>query len=796
MDVGDRGLLAIELAPDFPAEPYLYALYTYDHVLDEPLRPTPAWEDSDGLGEPCDPAGAEGVDSCPVSGRLVRIAVEEDHAGSEQVMLEGWCQQDSSHSIGDLGFGPEGALFVSGGEGASFVDVDYGQYGWPHANQCGDPPGEGGALRAQDARTPADPTGLSGALLRIDPETTDGWVGNPMAGSSDANLGRIIAYGLRNPYRFAVDGATGSVFVANVGWGDEEEIDQVPIGAGTAYNSGWPCYEGDAPQPAYASAEIGPCQELYEDPGSTSLPFFFYDHAGSIAPGEECPTYNGSAVAGLAIYHGGQYPARYDGALFFADTVRGCMYVMRAGEDGDPDPSEVEPFLTDASPYPGVDLIEGPEGDLYYASLESPEEGLGGIHRISFDSKAPEAKLTADQTSGPAPLEVTFDAGGSTPSEESGPAGELEFEWDLDGNGSFETDSGTSATETETYEGSENVTVSIRVTDKGTGVSGVAELTLYPDDESPEVEIDNPVPGLTWGVGQEIGFDGGALEFGGAAIPWERLYWKTRILHCPFGEGCHRHPLRVFPATSYGTVVAPEHDYPSSIEVSLTATDKRGLTATQTVAVAARPVTIELASEPPGIDLTAGSRNDPAPFSLEAVEDSTITLSAPATATVGGVQYAFREWSDGGARVHSLSARESAGYTAVYGLAEPEPGSQPGQVGAPPAAEGPESSAPGAGTPAVPRPRFEKHPSRRTHRRTARFVFGATSASGVTFHCRLGGHKPWACRSPLVLRHLRVGRHKLRIWVSAEDGRRGRARVFGWRVLPRHHASRVAHRRG
>ena len=62
-------------------------------------------------------------------------------AGSERVIIEDWCQQFTRHSIGDLAFGPDGALDVSGGDGASFNYVDHGQTGKP----CGDPMGGAGS---------------------------------------------------------------------------------------------------------------------------------------------------------------------------------------------------------------------------------------------------------------------------------------------------------------------------------------------------------------------------------------------------------------------------------------------------------------------------------------------------------------------------------------------------------------------------------------------------------------------------------------------------------------------------
>ena len=65
--------------------------------------------------------------------------------GSEQVLINDWCQQFPSHSVGTLLFGRDGYLYVTGGDGASFNNVDYGQYGANYAgdqaNPCGDPPG-------------------------------------------------------------------------------------------------------------------------------------------------------------------------------------------------------------------------------------------------------------------------------------------------------------------------------------------------------------------------------------------------------------------------------------------------------------------------------------------------------------------------------------------------------------------------------------------------------------------------------------------------------------------------------
>ncbi|MGH2475769.1 MAG: PQQ-dependent sugar dehydrogenase, partial [Candidatus Limnocylindrales bacterium] len=171
----DRGLLGLALPPSFPTNPWVYVLYTFDAAIG---GTAPRWGSVGGTSDGCPTPPGPTADGCVVAGRLSRLqASGNTMTGSEQVLIEGWCQQYPSHSIGSMAFGADGALYVSGGDGASFNFVDYGQDGSP-VNPCGDPPGgvggsmapptaEGGALRSQDVRTPGDPTGLNGAILRV-----------------------------------------------------------------------------------------------------------------------------------------------------------------------------------------------------------------------------------------------------------------------------------------------------------------------------------------------------------------------------------------------------------------------------------------------------------------------------------------------------------------------------------------------------------------------------------------------------------------------------------------------------
>jgi glucose/arabinose dehydrogenase len=223
----DRGLLGLALDPHFPANPHVYVLYAHDAAIG---GAAPRWGAPGATSDGCPTPPGPTADGCVVSGRVSRLTASGNSmVGIEQVLIEDWCQQYPSHSIGSLDFGPGGALYVSGGDGASFNFVDWGQDGNP-LNPCGDPPGgvgaaltpptaEGGALRSQDLRTPAsDPTSLDGALLRVDPATGAALPDNPNAASGDPNARRIVAYGMRNPFRFAVHPGTGDIWLGDVGW--------------------------------------------------------------------------------------------------------------------------------------------------------------------------------------------------------------------------------------------------------------------------------------------------------------------------------------------------------------------------------------------------------------------------------------------------------------------------------------------------------------------------------------------------------------------------------------------------
>jgi glucose/arabinose dehydrogenase len=659
----DRGLLGLELHPDFPTKPYVYVLYTYDAAIG---GTAPRWGIAGATSDGCPTPPGPTTDGCVVSGRLSRLeAAGNALTGAENVLVEGWCSQFPSHSVGDLEFGADGALYVSGGDGASFTTVDYGQFGSPK-NPCGDPPvgtggtqtppgAEGGALRSQSLRRPAgEPRLLNGGVLRVDPATGAGMTGNPLAGSSDANARRVIAYGLRNPFRFAIRPGTTELWIGDVGWSDVEEIDRVvsPT-SGSVANFGWPCYEGSARQPSYEAAGLSLCQGLYGQAGAVTAPFFSYKHTDKVA-GESCPS-GSSSTSGLdfEFYSGGPYPSDYDGALFFADYSRDCIWAMIRAGSTVPSPSHIRTFVAGAAA--PVDLRIGPGGDLFYADFDG-----GTIRRVSFtaNNQAPTAVARATPSSGSVPLTVSFDAGASSDPD---PGDALTYSWDLDADGTF--GDATTSRPSFTYTRAGVYRVGLKVTDSH-GATGTASVTVTAGDTPPAATITAPSSALTWAVGDRISFSGSATDAQDGALPSSALTWSVILHHCP--STCHTHPIQDFAGVASGSFVAPDHDYPSYLELRLTATDSSGMRNTASVRLDPKTVNLTLQSSPSGLTLTLDGQTAPAPFTRAVILKSVNTLIAPASQTLNGRTYGFRSWSDSGAASHQVTATASTTYTATY----------------------------------------------------------------------------------------------------------------------------------
>ena len=210
--------------------------------------------------------------------------------------------------------------------------------------------------------------------------------------------------GFRNPFRFKLGAGGAGLTIGDVGWGTWEEVNLISTTSGGGRLYGWPCYEGRSRQSGYGGEPQCPPEYAKEGtPQAHVNPIHEYPHNGD------------SAVVGGPTYTGGPYPDAYQGDVFFGDYAEGFVKRLNNGT------AQVEDFATGWS---GVDLEITPGGELAYVDI-----GAGAVRRIVYApaNASPIARLDATPTSGPAPLDVSFDGRRS-----SDPDGDpLSYSWNF-----------------------------------------------------------------------------------------------------------------------------------------------------------------------------------------------------------------------------------------------------------------------------------------------------------------------------------------------------------------------------
>jgi glucose/arabinose dehydrogenase len=298
---GERGLLGIAFSPDYlsgPGSRWVYLYYT-------------RWfTDTGGCSFPGYPAGSRN--------RVSRFLESGGTLSGEQVLFDGPpLTFATNHNGGTVRFAPDGTLFFSMGDNNTGFDAN------PLARNLTDPRGKLLRIRA-DGTVPED---------------------NPFVGQG-GRLPQIWAWGLRNPYRFSIDPASGVPFIGDVGDSTWEEIDIGIPGA----DYGYPCFEGPSPL-------VG-CNPV---PAPTAPALYYGRQTGS------------TVVAG-PVYRAAGFPASQRDRFYFGDF--GSGWIRSARVDAGNALSDVQTFVPDAGSV--VDLLVSPEGCLTYVVLG------GSVHEVCF----------------------------------------------------------------------------------------------------------------------------------------------------------------------------------------------------------------------------------------------------------------------------------------------------------------------------------------------------------------------------------------------------------------------------
>jgi glucose/arabinose dehydrogenase/PKD repeat protein len=560
--------------------------------------------------------------------RVSRFVLNGDVAqpASEVKLLDNmYSDAGGGHAGGDLHFGKDGFLYVSVGDGF----CDYA--------------GNSGCGALNDAAR--DPHVPLGKILRI---TRDGGIppDNPYAptgGRCNQNGSTVqgqqcqetYASGLRNPFRFAFDpNAVGTRFYINdVGNNHWEEIDQGQAGV----DYGWNVREGHCATGSFT--DCGP------PPAGMTNPIFDYPHTG-----------NCDGITGGAFVPDGVWPAPYSGSYLYSDYVCGRIFRLEPAAGGGFNSVD---FVSGLGASSAVTMAFAPHGStqaLYYTSYANG----GEVRRIVFSGNAvPTARLSANPTSGSAPLEVEFDGGAST-DPDTGDT--LTYLWDFgDGSPTHET---TGPTTTHVYDvGSpqpppRSYRASLRVRDQAGAVSDPVRVSIDVDNTPPTPVIESPDQALRFRVGQELTLEGTATDPEEGTLPDSALIWEVVRVHNE-----HTHPFLPQRQGSNGApdaqLVAPSPEdlvaaATSGLELRLTATDSQGGTRTVTRRLNANTVELTFASSPSGAGMTLEGNSVQAPRTLTSWEGYSFPIETDQRFGLGGQVHEFASWSDGGAAAHTL----------------------------------------------------------------------------------------------------------------------------------------------
>jgi glucose/arabinose dehydrogenase/PKD repeat protein len=603
----ERGLLGVAVDPAFATNHYIYLYYTYKKFGSCPYDTT-------------------GVPVNRVS-RFVLPSSNVIDPTTETILIDNVPNEDGIHNAGDLEFGKDGNLYISIGDGGCDYAFNSG---------CGS---QNDAARDQNV--------LLGKILRITPS---GGIpaGNPFTGSGTARCNttgmttsgmkcrETFSWGLRNPFRIAFDpNPTDTRFYINdVGQATWEEIDLGQAGA----DYGWNVREG--------SCARGSRTDCGAPPAGMTNPVYAYDHDTGC-----------TAVTGGAFVPNAVWPAAYDNTYLYGDFVCGKIIRLTPAVGGG---FTANDFVTGLGTNSITTLKFGPYGSTQAAYYLNYLNG-GEVRRIAFTgtaNRSPTAVATSDTTSGPLPLTVNFDGRGS-----SDPDGDpLSYDWAF-GDGSAHA---TGSTTAHTYTTSGTYTATLTVSD-GLGGQGTATIRIDAGNRPPVPLISSPSTTKRFAVGETITLRGSATDPEDGTLSNSSLTWVV-IKH----HDTHVHPF--LPATTGNDIpiVGPDPEDFAAInttylEIQLTATDSRGLSATVIQNLFPKKVRITLATDPPDLTLGVNGTTITGPTTFTSWKAYTLNVSAADQVDGSGGSWVFAGWSDGGAASHAIvTPGRATTYTATF----------------------------------------------------------------------------------------------------------------------------------
>ncbi len=284
-----RGLFGFTFHPEYPDTPSVYTHY----VIDSP---------------------GTTIDRTILS-RFTIDSIQLADPGSERIILD-YDHHGANHHGGSPIFGADGLLYLAKGDRGFGIGKADGQ----------------------------DTSNLFSAVLRIDPFRDDYLADerrnygipsdNPFIDMAGAD--EIWAFGLRSPWKMTRDLLTDSIYLADVGDHDVEEVDVLSMGA----NFGWSCMEGDS------TVNHFPCLESYP----ITPPLFTYDHS------------YGCSITGGYVYRGTEIEA-FRGHYFFGDFCTGNLWSMDVDND-----FGVKLYRTDVGRITSFGQTR--DGEMYVASFD------------------------------------------------------------------------------------------------------------------------------------------------------------------------------------------------------------------------------------------------------------------------------------------------------------------------------------------------------------------------------------------------------------------------------------------